>query len=82
MLFSLWIGCVLPETHENGSKSACAPTLAKPGNSWFETAGWRVVGISERRIVLDEVDMSIGQVDTRVLGKLDKRYVSEEACPN
>ena len=27
--------------------------------------------------------MSIGQVvDTRVLGKLDKRYVSEEACPN
>ena len=26
---------------------------------------------------------SIGQVvDTRVLGKLDKWYVSEEACPN
>ena len=57
MLFSQWIGCVVPETYENGSKSACAPTLAKPGNSWFETAGWRVVGISEwDRILLDEVD--------------------------
>ena len=57
MLFSLWIGCVVAETCENGSKSACAPTLAKPGNSWFETAGSRVVGISEwDRIVPDEVD--------------------------
>ena len=47
----------MPETYENGSKSACAPTLAKPGNSWFETAGSRVVGMSEwDRIVLDKVD--------------------------
>ena len=45
------------KTYENVSKSACAPTLAKPGNSWFETAGSRVVGISEwDRIVLEEVD--------------------------
>ena len=57
MLFSLWIGCVVPETYENGSKSACAPTGAKRGNSWFETAGWRAVGMSEwDRIVLDKVD--------------------------
>ena len=55
MLFSLWIGCVVAETCEDGSKSACAPMLAKPGNSWFETAGSRVVGISEwDRIVLDK----------------------------
>ena len=77
MLFSLWIGCVVPETCENGSKSA------------WETVGLKQldgallefqIGIVLCWTKVDDVDWPGGGYSCS--RKLDKWYVSEKACSN
>ena len=80
MVFSLWFGCVVAETHGYGSSRASAPTLAESGNSCRGTAGSFVVGSPE---YLTGWTTSIGQVVyTRVLEKAHRWYGSEKAWPN
>ena len=69
---------------ETSGYGSSAPTLARLGDSCFETTGSRIVGSSEW-IVLFWMRWTtlIGEVvDVRVLGEVLKWSGSEEAWPN